>query len=103
MRTLLYKLTRRFASLFREQQNQQRKKKKKLSRKNVPNDTTTTYTATDNDTDAFSTAGTDIGDDEFFDCSDSENGISDIESRSVHCLYIHDYTVAVLINFSFSM
>lgn len=63
---------------LRVQQNQQRKKK--LIRKRVPNDST--YTATDNDTDvdAFSTADTDIGDDEFFDCSDSENGISDIET-----------------------
>ncbi|XP_014485234.1 PREDICTED: regulator of microtubule dynamics protein 2-like [Dinoponera quadriceps] len=65
---------------LRLQQNQQRKKK--LSRKRVPNDNT--FTATDNDTDmdAFSTAGTDVGNDEFFDCSDSENGISDIETRS---------------------
>lgn len=68
--------------LFRLQQNQQRKKK--FSRKCVPNDNT--YTATDNDTDVdvFSTAGTDIGNDEFFDCSDSENGISDIETWLVH-------------------
>lgn len=67
--------------LLRLQQSQQRKKK--FNRKRVPNDNT--YTATDNDTDvdAFSTAGTD-GNDEFFDCSDSENGISDIETRLVY-------------------
>lgn len=72
--------------MFRLQQNQQRKKK--FSRKRVPNDNT--YTATDNDTDidAFSTAGTDVGNDEFFDCSDSENGISDIETRLVYFFII---------------
>ncbi|XP_011642246.1 regulator of microtubule dynamics protein 1-like [Pogonomyrmex barbatus] len=60
---------------LRVQQNQQRKKKK-LNRRDNDN----TYTTTDNDTDVdgFSTAG----DDEFFDCSDSENGISDIENRT---------------------
>lgn len=63
---------------FRIQQNQQRKKK--LSRKR---DNDNTFTTTDNDTDRFSIAATDI-DDEFFDCSDSENNISDIENRSVY-------------------
>lgn len=82
-------------SLSRVQQNQQRKKKK-LSRKHISNDTTT-YTATDNDTDvdAFSTADTDIADDEFFDCSDSENGISDIETRLVRLLYLQLYNYRV--------
>lgn len=65
-------------SYFRIQQDQQRKKK--LSRKH---DNDNTFTVTDNDTDGFSTAATDI-DDEFFDCSDSENNISDIENRSVY-------------------
>lgn len=65
-------------SYFRIQQNQQRKKK--LSRKR---DNDNTFTTTDNDTDRFSIAATDI-DDEFFDCSDSENNISDIENRSVY-------------------
>lgn len=65
-------------SYFRVQQGQQRKKK--LSRKHDNDNTLTALT--DTDTDGFSTAATDIGDDEFFDCSDSENNISDIE-RSV--------------------
>ena len=60
---------------LRVQQGQQRKKK--LSRKH---DNDNTSTVTDNDTDGFSTAATDVGDDEFFDCSDSENNISDIEN-----------------------
>ncbi|XP_012524454.1 regulator of microtubule dynamics protein 1 [Monomorium pharaonis] len=60
---------------LRAQQNQQRKKKKLNSKR----DNDKTYTTTDNDTDVdFSTAG----DEEFFDCSDSENGISDIENRT---------------------
>ncbi|XP_011701521.1 PREDICTED: regulator of microtubule dynamics protein 2-like [Wasmannia auropunctata] len=61
---------------LRAQQNQQRKKKKLNSKRDNEN----TYTTTDNDTDVdgFSTAG----DEEFFDCSDSENGISDIENRT---------------------
>lgn len=67
-----------FLFYFRIQQNQQRKKK--LSRKR---DNDNTFTTTNNDTDGFSTAATDI-DDEFFDCSDSENNISDIENRSVY-------------------
>lgn len=59
---------------LRLQQNQQRKKKHHSKR-----DNDNTFTTTDNDTDVdFSTAG----DDEFFDCSDSENGISDIENRT---------------------
>ncbi|XP_012224815.1 regulator of microtubule dynamics protein 1-like [Linepithema humile] len=65
---------------LRVQQNQQRRKKKKqLNRKN---DNDNTLAVTD-DTDVYSTAGTDIGEDEFFDCSDSENGISDIENRTI--------------------
>ncbi|XP_011871321.1 PREDICTED: regulator of microtubule dynamics protein 1-like [Vollenhovia emeryi] len=60
---------------LRVQQNQQRKKKKVNSKR----DNDSTYVTTDNDTDLdFSTAG----DDEYFDCSDSENGISDIENRT---------------------
>lgn len=65
----------------RLQQNQQRRKKKHRR------DNDSTYTATDNDTDVFSTAGTDIAEDEFFDCSDSENGMSDVENRSVYYIY----------------
>lgn len=74
---IYYKIIYSF-SYFRIQQDQQRKKK--LSRKH---DNDNTFTVTDNDTDGFSTAATDI-DDEFFDCSDSENNISDIENRSVY-------------------
>ncbi|TGZ54014.1 Uncharacterized protein DBV15_00293 [Temnothorax longispinosus] len=60
---------------LRVQQNQQRKKKKL----NPKRENDTTYATTDNDTDVdFSTAG----DEEFFDCSDSDNGISDIENRT---------------------
>ncbi|XP_050450034.1 regulator of microtubule dynamics protein 1-like [Cataglyphis hispanica] len=66
---------------LRIQQSQQRKKK--LSRKH---DNDNTFTVTDNDTDGFSTAATDI-DDEFFDCSDSENNISDIENRTIEATY----------------
>ncbi|RLU27163.1 hypothetical protein DMN91_000962 [Ooceraea biroi] len=61
---------------LRAQQSQQRKKKLNRRREN---DTTYSTKNDDTDVDAFSTA-TDIGDDEFFDCSDSENGISDIEN-----------------------
>nr|XP_033327766.1 regulator of microtubule dynamics protein 2-like isoform X1 [Megalopta genalis] len=51
----------------------QQKKKQKVSQKFTSNDST--YTATDNETDidVFSTADTDIGADEFYDCSDSES------------------------------
>ncbi|EZA56809.1 Regulator of microtubule dynamics protein [Ooceraea biroi] len=63
---------------LRAQQSQQRKKKLNRRREN---DTTYSTKNDDTDVDAFSTA-TDIGDDEFFDCSDSENGISDIENRA---------------------
>ncbi|XP_034190127.2 regulator of microtubule dynamics protein 1 [Osmia lignaria lignaria] len=65
---------------LRLQQSQQ-KKKRKISRKFTSNDST--YTVTDNDTDidAFSTADTDIGDDEFYDCSDSESVIGDNDMR----------------------
>lgn len=67
---------------LRVQQGQQRKKK--LSRKHDNDNTLTALT--DTDTDGFSTAATDIGDDEFFDCSDSENNISDIE-RTTEAAY----------------
>lgn len=58
---------------IRSQESQRRKKKRVAGRKHAANDST--YTATDNDTDvdAFSTAGTDIADDEFYDCSDIES------------------------------
>lgn len=82
-------------SYFRVQQGQQRKKK--LSRKH---DNDNTCTVTDNDTDGFSTAATDVGDDEFFDCSDSENNISDIENRSVYYLYIY-YSLCLYQNAKF--
>lgn len=70
---------------FRIQQNQQRRKKKKQFNRKYDNDNSLAVTD-DTDVDVYSTAGTDIGEDEFFDCSDSENGISDIENRSVHCI-----------------
>ncbi|XP_053992290.1 regulator of microtubule dynamics protein 1-like [Hylaeus volcanicus] len=64
---------------LRLQQSQQ-KKKRKISRRFVSNDST--YTVTDEtDTDAFSTADTEIGDDEFYDCSDSESVIAENEIR----------------------
>lgn len=65
---------------LRLQQSQQ-KKKRKIVRKFTSNDST--YTVTDNDTDidAFSTADTDIGDDEFYDCSDSESVVGENDLR----------------------
>ncbi|XP_033224980.1 regulator of microtubule dynamics protein 1-like [Belonocnema kinseyi] len=69
---------------LRTQQKQQRNRRKKLlgSRQTVSD--ATDYTATDNETDidAYSVAGTDIGDDEFFDCSDSEGGAGDMDNRT---------------------
>lgn len=54
----------------------------------------TTYNGTDNETDvdAYSIAGTDIGDDEFFDCSDSEGGAGDLDNRFVYFHYHSRYT-----------
>ncbi|XP_031843394.1 regulator of microtubule dynamics protein 1 [Nomia melanderi] len=62
-------------------QRSQQKKKRKVTQRFASNDTT--YTATDNETDidAFSTADTDIGDDEFYDCSDSESIIAENDIR----------------------
>ncbi|XP_078041298.1 regulator of microtubule dynamics protein 1 [Augochlora pura] len=59
----------------------QQKKKQKISQKFTSNDST--YTATDNETDidVFSTADTDIGADEFYDCSDSESTAAESEIR----------------------
>ncbi|XP_003690508.1 regulator of microtubule dynamics protein 1 [Apis florea] len=54
-------------------QLRQQKKKKKISRKFSSNDST--YTVIDNDTDI------DIGDDEFYDCSDGESVVSDNDLR----------------------
>lgn len=66
---------------LRVQQSQLKKKRKAGLRRHVSNDST--YTVTDNDTDidAFSTAGTDIADDEFYDCSDSESATEDTDIR----------------------
>ncbi|XP_076249727.1 regulator of microtubule dynamics protein 1 [Calliopsis andreniformis] len=61
---------------LRVQQNQQ-KKKRKFVRKVTSNDSTYSVTDNDTDVDAFSTADTDIGDDEFYDCSDSESILGD--------------------------
>ncbi|XP_050576377.1 regulator of microtubule dynamics protein 1-like isoform X2 [Bombus affinis] len=60
-------------------QLKQQKKKRKISRKFNSNDNTYTL---DNDTDidVFSTT-TDIGDDEFYDCSDGESIVSDSDLR----------------------
>lgn len=38
----------------------------------------------DTDIDAYSIVGTDVGDDEYFDCSDSDGGAGDFENGSVH-------------------
>lgn len=60
-------------------QLRQQKKKKKISRKFSSNDST--YTVIDNDTDI------DIGDDEFYDCSDGESVVSDNDlSKNVNLL-----------------
>ncbi|KAG7204893.1 hypothetical protein KM043_005291 [Ampulex compressa] len=66
---------------LRVQQSKQRKRRKDISRKNASNDSTNTVTDIDTDVDACSTAGTDIADDEFFDCSDSEGGAGDADIR----------------------
>lgn len=62
-------------------QLKQQKRKRKISRKFNSNDSTYTL---DNDTDidVFSTT-TDIGDDEFYDCSDGESIVSDSDLRLV--------------------
>ncbi|XP_076281953.1 regulator of microtubule dynamics protein 1 isoform X2 [Lasioglossum baleicum] len=59
----------------------QQKKKQKTSQRFTSNDST--YTATDNETDidVFSTADTDIGADEFYDCSDSESTAAENDIR----------------------
>lgn len=47
-----------------------------------------TYTGTEDvDIDTFSTAGTDFGDDEFFDCSDDEIDAIELENGSVTFIF----------------
>ena len=63
---------------FRAQQaNLQKNRKRRIAKRQVySNDNT--YTGTEDvDIDTYSTAGTDIGDDEFFDCSDDELAAED--------------------------
>ncbi|KOX67922.1 Regulator of microtubule dynamics protein 2 [Melipona quadrifasciata] len=60
-------------------QLRQQKKKRKTSRKFNSNDSTYTVD-NDTDVDVFSTT-TDIGDDEFYDCSDGESVVSDNDLR----------------------
>ena len=80
---MLYNFT--FFLVIRLQQKQQRNKRKKVLASRQTLSDATDYIATDNETDvdAYSTAGTDIGDDEFFDCSDSEEGAGDMDNRFV--------------------
>ncbi|XP_017754444.1 PREDICTED: regulator of microtubule dynamics protein 2-like [Eufriesea mexicana] len=61
-------------------QLKQQKKKRKISRKFNSNDSIYTVTDNDIDVDGFSTE-TDIGDDEFYDCSDGESVASDNDLR----------------------
>ncbi|XP_015184498.1 PREDICTED: regulator of microtubule dynamics protein 1-like [Polistes dominula] len=63
------------------QQQKRKKRSTSLNRKNTLSSNDNTYVSTENDLDSYSTAGTDIADDEFFDCSDVEDGTEDIESR----------------------
>lgn len=69
---------------LRLQQKQQRSRRKKVMGSRQTLSEETTYNGTDNETDvdAYSIAGTDIGDDEFFDCSDSEGGAGDLDNRA---------------------
>ncbi|XP_066592495.1 regulator of microtubule dynamics protein 1-like [Prorops nasuta] len=53
-------------------QNQKRKKRKAMRTRSLSNDNTYTATDIETDIDCYSIAGTEIGDDEFFDCSDSD-------------------------------
>ncbi|CAK9805412.1 hypothetical protein ANTPLA_LOCUS4494 [Anthophora plagiata] len=62
------------------------KKKRRVSRKLNSNDNTYTVTDNDTDVDVFLT-DTDIGDDEFYDCSDGESVVSENDiSKSVNPL-----------------
>ncbi|XP_046419606.1 regulator of microtubule dynamics protein 1-like isoform X1 [Neodiprion fabricii] len=69
--------------LLRLQQNQ-RRNRERISRRKPNLKNSSTYSATDNDTDvdAFSTADTEFDDDEFFDFSDMESGDGDNERIS---------------------
>ncbi|XP_076749286.1 regulator of microtubule dynamics protein 1 [Xylocopa sonorina] len=62
-------------------QLRQQKKKRKVSRKFNSNDSTYTLTDNETDLDVFST-DTEIGDDEFYDCSDGDSVVSDNEIRT---------------------
>lgn len=66
---------------LRVQQSQLKKRRKAGLRRHISSDST--YVASDNDTDidAFSSAGTDVGDDEFYDCSDSESAAEENDVR----------------------
>ncbi|CAL7944296.1 unnamed protein product [Xylocopa violacea] len=61
-------------------QLRQQKKKRKVSRKFNSNDSTYTLTDNETDIDVFST-DTEIGDDEFYDCSDGDSVVSESEIR----------------------
>lgn len=63
------------------QQQKRKKRSTSLNRKHALGSNDSTYVSTENDLDSYSTAGTDIADDEFFDCSDAEDGTEEIESR----------------------
>ncbi|XP_047352730.1 regulator of microtubule dynamics protein 1-like [Vespa velutina] len=63
------------------QQQKRKKRSAAANRKHTLNSNDSTYVSTENDVDTFSTAGTDIADDEFFDCSDTEDATGDIELR----------------------
>lgn len=77
------------AELDALKQQQKRKRRSVIAKKKYGlNSNDSTYISTENDVDTFSTAGTDIGDDEFFDCSDSEavidvvgDVVGDVEPR----------------------
>ncbi|XP_076632966.1 regulator of microtubule dynamics protein 1 [Colletes latitarsis] len=68
-------------ALRQQLQQSQQKKKRKLSRRFVSTDSTFTVTDNETDNDAFSTADTEFGDDEFYDCSESESVIGENDIR----------------------
>ncbi|XP_014204189.1 regulator of microtubule dynamics protein 1-like isoform X2 [Copidosoma floridanum] len=66
-----------------QQINLQKSRRKKIIRRKIYSDDTASLGTEEVDIDTFSTAGTDIGDDEFFDCSDDEEEIANGEIDGV--------------------
>ncbi|XP_020299524.1 regulator of microtubule dynamics protein 2-like isoform X2 [Pseudomyrmex gracilis] len=66
---------------LRLQQDKKNQQDKKDQQRKNKRDNDSTHIATDNDTDVFSIASTDVAEDEFVDCSESGNSMSDVENR----------------------